>query len=183
MRIGISGAAGTGKTTLATALSEHLQWELIEDPTEEALLEKGFASWRGVRDPRTRREVRLRTFNIKMRRETDHPNCVSDKTVVDFLAYWLLNQAPLESGAQNATALEMIEAHLPSYDRILVLPWRREIGDGDGRNTDEVHALKIQACVEGLYGVLGVPFDRVEYTFGEDIAAFVARVIPELAKG
>jgi len=169
MRIGISGAAGTGKTTLAKALAERLDLTLVDDPTTEALKERGYADWRGVRDPRARREIRLRAFNIKVRNETEHVDCVSDKTTVDFLAYWLLNQAPVESGAQNFTVLDMVRDHLPRYDRILVLPWRSNIEAGGGRNTDPIHQLKLQALVEGLYSVLGVPFVQVDYTFGEDL--------------
>lgn len=177
MRIGISGAAGTGKSTLAAALAQHLGVPLVEDPTEEALRERGFSAWRGVRDPRARREVRLRALNVKMRREKELTDCVSDKTVVDFLAYWLLNQAPVEGGAQNFAVLDLVRDHLPAYDRIIVLPWRASIEAGEGRNTDPIHQLKIQACIEGLCCVLGAPIVRAEYTLGEDMAGFVERAL------
>ena len=93
MRIGISGAAGTGKTTLAKALAEHLDVTYIGDPTLTALEERGRTSWRGINDSVERRNIRLRCFAIKIREEKEAIGFASDKTVVDFLAYWVLNQA------------------------------------------------------------------------------------------
>lgn len=179
MRIGISGAAGTGKTTLAKALAEHLDIPIVEDPTLTALEEKGRTSWRGITDPVERRNIRMRIFNIKMREEKEHASFVSDKTVIDFFAYWQLNQAALEYVGRTLDLLDMVREHMSIYDRILVLPWRREIERGSNRNDDPVHALRIQAQVEGLYQVLDVPVIRAEYSFGEDMAAFVARALQE----
>ncbi len=183
MRIGISGAAGTGKTTLAEALAEHLEVPMVGDPTRTALEERGRTSWRGITDPVERRKIRMRMFNIKMREEKEPAGFVSDKTVVDFLAYWLLNQASFEYSGRTLDLYDMVREHASIYDHVLLLPWRREITADGKRNDDPVHALKIQAQVEGLYQVLGVPTVRAEYKFGEDIGAFVKRTLGEGAGG
>ena len=177
MRIGISGAAGTGKSTLARGLVDYLHVPLIEDPTLTALKEKGRSSWRGINDPVQRRNIRMRIFNIKMREERDNVAFVSDKTVADFMAYWLLNQAPIEYPARTIELLDLVRGHMKTYDHIFLLPWRHEIDPADGRNDDPVHALRIQAQVEGVYSLLDVPTTRVKYTFGEDIAALLGRVV------
>ncbi len=177
MRIGISGAAGTGKTTLAKAIAEHFDLPLIGDPTKRALMEFGRTGWKGIGDGIERRRIRLRTFQIKIGEETDASAFVSDKTVIDFLCYWMLNQAPNESEQQNAEVVEMVRKHLSTYDYVFVLPWREEIAPAEGRNCNPWHQLRIQACVEGLYKVFGCGNFRANYTFGEDLDKFLDRTL------
>src|SRR5437870_682065 len=101
MRIGIVGAAGTGKTTLARELAEALGCPLIPDYVEEVLKEHGKDSWRGVLDLRVRRTIRLEALKRKMEAENAAASFVSDKTAIDYLGYWLQNQSEHESKEQN----------------------------------------------------------------------------------
>ena len=136
------------------------------------------SSWRGINDPVERRKIRMRIFNIKIREEKDHPSFVSDKTVADFFAYWMLNQASLEYPSKTYELLDLLTEHMAVYDHLIVLPWRSEIAPADGRNDDPIHALRIQTQVEGAYAMLGARnVVRVPYTFGEDIGAFLERVV------
>lgn len=177
MRIGISGAAGTGKTTLANALAKHHNLQIIGDPTKRALQEHGRLGWSGIQDAAERRNIRLRTFKIKMQEELEAPTFISDKTVIDFLAYWMLNQSGIESEVRNFEVLDMVRNHLYVYDYIFVMPWRKEITPAEGRNANPIHQLRIQSCIEGLYHVLDCGIFRANYTFGEDLDAFLDRTL------
>jgi predicted ATPase len=175
MRIGISGAAGTGKTTLCAALGAKLGVPVIPDFVDEVLREHGKQSWRGINDTRIRRTIRLDALERKIRAEQAAEAFVSDKTVVDYLAYWLSNQAEYEVKEQNLAIIEMVRPHVARYTHRVFLPYREEVEFTPSRNSDPVHNLKVAATKRGLYAVLGAEVVEATYTFGEDIDAWVAR--------
>jgi adenylate kinase family enzyme len=177
MRIGVSGSAGTGKTTLCKALAEYLGVPFIPDTTEEALAEHGKKSWRGIMDTRVRRQIRLDALDRKIKAETAADDFVSEKSVVDYLAYWLQNQAEFETKEQNQAVVDMVRAHLPRYTHRLFLPYRSEIDYAEGRNQDPVHNLKVAANIFGMYAVMGHPAIETPHTFGEDIAEWATRFL------
>src|SRR5262245_70812 len=117
MRIGIVGAAGTGKSTLARDLATALGVPLIQDTTQDALAEHwGKSTWRGLKDTRIRRMVRLTALEKKIAAENAAESYVSDKTAIDYLAYWLQNQAEFETPDQTRSFFETARSHLPRYD-------------------------------------------------------------------
>ncbi len=175
MRIGIVGAAGTGKTTLCRDLSEALGVPCIPDFVDEVLREHGKDSWRGVMDLRIRRTIRMTALERKIAAEAAAKSFVSDKTVIDYLAYWLQNQSEHEAKDQNLAVIDMVKAHIPRYDRCVFLPYRETVDFGNARSQDPVHNLKVAGQKRGLLAVLAVPTVDAPYTFGEDVEAWIAR--------
>jgi nicotinamide riboside kinase len=179
MRIAITGSAGTGKTTLAQALATHLGVPYIPDYVEVVLKEEAGGTWKGVRDTRLRKNIRLQAIEKKMKAETEAEAFVSDKSVVDYLAYWILNQAEFETKEQNWGIVELIQPHVHRYTHRLILPFRADIEWGENRNTDPFHNYKLSAMKRGLFDQFGVPVIETPYTFGEDIAAWAAKWLGE----
>lgn len=177
MRLGIVGSAGTGKSTLARNLAAMLGVPLIPDFIPLVLREHGKESWREVRDFRLRRIIRFDAVERKIAAERSAAAFVSDRTVVDYLAYWLHNQAEHEPAEQNAAYVEMVRGHAARYTRCVFLPYREQIDAGAYRNPDPIHNLKIAAGKRGLLSILGVPTIDAPYTFGEDIQAWIDRWI------
>jgi hypothetical protein len=176
MRIGIVGAAGTGKSTLAQDLATALGVPLIPDFVPEALKEHwGKTTWRGLKDTRIRRMIRLTALEKKMAAENAAESFVSDKTAIDYLAYWLQNQAEFETPDQTRAFFDTVKGHLPRYDRCIFLPHREVVDWAEDRNQDPIHNLKVSAFKRGLLSVLGVPTIDAPYTFGEDVGAWIAR--------
>ena len=149
MRIGIIGAAGTGKTALAKNLSAHLGVPLVDDFVLTILREQGRDSWRGVSDPKARRKIREDALRRKISAEAERDAFVSDKTVVDYAAYWLQNQSEHEDAAINATFVGECRAAAARYDLFVYLPYRDKVDFGVGRNQDPTHNLKVAAVKRG----------------------------------
>ena len=175
MRIGIVGAAGTGKTTLAKALADHLGSEYLPDTVIGVLRELGRDSWRGVSDVKQRRRVREDALRRKIAAEAEHAAFVSDKTVVDYLAYWLQNQSEHEDAATNTRFVADCRAAAARYDLLVYLPYREVVEYAVGRSTDATHNLKVAAHKRGLITLLNLPAVDADYTFGEDLAAWCDR--------
>ncbi|MBL8786123.1 MAG: ATP-binding protein [Deltaproteobacteria bacterium] len=181
MRIGIIGAAGTGKSTLAKQLANHLGSTLVPDHVVTVLRELGRDSWKGVSDVKQRRKVREDALKRKVRAEAEHERFVSDKTVVDYLAYWLQNQSEHEEKHVNTAFVDQCKAAVGRYDLFVFLPLRTDVEYAVGRSQDPVHNLKVAAHKRGLLALWKLPLVEAEYTFGEDMAAWCARVLPRPA--
>ncbi|MFC1707401.1 AAA family ATPase [Planctomycetota bacterium] len=176
MRIGIVGSAGSGKSTLALDLAQALGAPVIEDITLRVLREEvGRPTWVGIRDTRIRHAIRLTALERKIEAENAAASFVSDKTVVDYAAYWLKNQAEFETLEQTRTVLEKVKAHVPRYDVCVFLPYRESIDFAEGRSNDPIHNLRLAALKRGLLTLLGATVVDAPYTFGEDVEAWIAR--------
>jgi predicted ATPase len=182
VRIGIVGAAGTGKTTLAEALGEALGAPLIDDPTYRVLEEEvGRPSWSGIRDTRLRRAVRLKTIRKKIAAEESAEAFVSDKTVMDYAAYWVKNQSSYETLEETRKMLELCRAHVPRYDVCVFLPFREDIEFSEHRSNDPIHNLHLSLLKRGILVELGATVVEAPYTFGEDIHAWIERWLRDSA--
>ncbi|MBI5610177.1 MAG: AAA family ATPase [Deltaproteobacteria bacterium] len=182
MRIGIVGAAGTGKTNLAKALAAHLGVSVIPDTVLAVLRERGRDSWRGV-DAGDRRKIREEALRRKISLEASEPAFVSDKTCVDYLAYWLQNQSETEERHINQAFLDQCKENAATFDVFVYLPYREQVDYAVGRNQDPIHNLKVAAHKRGLLAVLGLPHVEAPYYFGEDMAAWVEKWLKPFDKG
>ncbi|HYD98923.1 MAG TPA: AAA family ATPase [Alphaproteobacteria bacterium] len=148
MRIGISGSAGTGKTTLATELARRLglpfKGEAMRErlaagfdlhaitPAEHRALiaadAEGFAPW--LADP---------------------SGAVTDRTPLDMLAFWLANGYAHDDPPGTARLAERAAALCLAYDLVAVLPWGALPLAADGvRSVNPWHQLHLQAVAEGV---------------------------------
>ncbi len=174
MRIGIVGAAGTGKSSLAKALGAHLGIPVVPDTVLAVLRERGRESWRGV-DAGDRRKIREEALRRKTALEACEIAFVSDKTCVDYLAYWLQNQSEAEDRHINQTFLDQCKENATNFDVFVYLPYREAVEYAVGRNQDPIHNLKVAAHKRGLLAVLGLPHVEAPYVFGEDMAAWAQK--------
>ena len=178
MRIGIVGAAGTGKTTLARNLAVHLGSTYIPDHVLTVLREQGRDSWKGVNDITLRRRIREDALKRKVAAEAEHEAFVSDKTAIDYLAYWLQNQSEHEERHSNLAFLEQCRTAAARYDVLIFLPYREIVEFVIGRNQDPVHNLKVAAHKRGLLALWKLPTVEAEYSFGESLAGWCELWLP-----
>lgn len=119
-RIAIVGSFSTGKTTLAEAVAEPLGLPLLPEVAREVVA-LGFKLDKDA-TPETETLIFLRQW----RNELTHPDFVSDRSLVDVMAYagWVLdNQPPRKEFALWEECVRIAEHQLRSqYTKVFYLP-------------------------------------------------------------
>ncbi len=93
MRIAIAGASGTGKSTLARAISEKYNLPINPVGARSVALEMGFDNPYDVDAAGKRVEFQKRLFESKRAWELAHDSFVTDRTYLDNLTYCALHMA------------------------------------------------------------------------------------------
>lgn len=139
MRIAISGCSGTGKTTLARAISEKYGIPLNPIGARSVALEMGFDNPYDVDAAGKRVEFQKRLFEGKRDWELAHDDFVTDRSYLDNLTYCALHMAEhLEDGAIQEYSEAMVR-----YDLVLWLHMAdfQSLGDGVRKTNLEYHRL------------------------------------------
>lgn len=117
MRIAIAGCSGTGKTTLARAISEKYSIPINPVGARSVALEMGFDNPYDVDAAGKRVEFQKKLFESKRDWELAHDSFVTDRTYLDNLTYCALHMAEhLEQGS-----VAEFKASMVRYDLIFVL--------------------------------------------------------------
>ncbi len=148
LRIGISGSACVGKTTMARALSEKLKSPIIEEEMR-TYLEKTRTPLAQL--PREKvSEILAELWRNRAAREKALPAFVADNSCLDFSAYALFNDCLVEPIETHPLFKEPLE-HLAYYDAVFLLPWGELPYVDDGiRSSNHAGQLRYQMIMEGL---------------------------------
>jgi len=155
MRIAIAGASGTGKTTLARAISEKYSLPLNPIGARGVALEMGFQNPYDVDAAGKRGEFQRRLFETKRDWERAHDAFVTDRTTLDNLTYSALHMADQLEDDAVTTYTRSAER----YD-FIVRVWKRDFQklDDGARKTEsayhELYELLLGAIIERSRGLL-----------------------------
>lgn len=123
MRIGLSGAQGVGKTTLAGVLSVETGLPLVEEQARVVAGELGLDHLRKLKGrPQLSRSFQWQCLKAQIRAEEELGRFIADRTVIDNAAYWLKWRSGRSTSRANVNYYRECERHAKTYDLMLYVP-------------------------------------------------------------
>ena len=117
-RIAVTGVDGTGRTTLARALSKELDIPCIEDQTRSHVHALGYQTIYDLPDSVS---VRIKLFNDLVRSHAEMPAFVSDGSVIDWFAQWQRWEWNHVAPAQSEALCQQAQECAATYTHVIFL--------------------------------------------------------------
>ena len=174
MRIAISGAPGTGKTTLCNLIGQHTSLECLPEVEERVAVEMGYRDTGHLIKERGR-EGLLENFFLslekKVREERGMDNYVTDKTVWDVGARWFGRLWEGTTKEQHNRMREVMREFSQEkvYDKIIYLPLLKDrvVKDDGLRTTDFEIRYQRSLLIQGLLASYDVDFTPYDFKFSD----------------
>lgn len=177
MKIGISGAGGIGKTTLIAKIAPAGGYPIIPDVIDDILCERGYKNFGDVLEKEEHADIRMTALRRKIDLERASKDFITDKTVCDYYAYWLLRTAPFASLEQNVLFASQVREHITFYDRVFIPKFGQfPLADNGLRSTDYSHQYRVHCLIKGIYSEEGVAFQEVIHTLDEPVEQVLRRM-------
>jgi energy-coupling factor transporter ATP-binding protein EcfA2 len=179
MSYGLSGASGTGKSTLAKALAEKMHIHYLDASTTRLMAEFSFnpvGDGHSLDERITAQEYLLGAF-VRMLRHAPRP-FVCDRTPIDMAAYMLgeitMRNSTLAQGERVRKYVgDCMEALFHNFDAVLTV---RPLGTYEAASTrpprNPAYQWKIQYLIDGLIANI----DEQDYT---SIGAIIVKPLDE----
>jgi predicted ATPase len=157
IRLAFTGASGTGKSTLATAIAKKLSLPICPTGSREIAKEMGFDSPYDVDAAGKRAEFQQRLFLDKLTWEQSRRGFVTDRTYLDNLAYTFLHAPAL---AMDAEFVGRVYDAMTVYTHIVFCPLGafQDTGDDPARVHDAAYHRRYEDYLVKLMqgnGILG----------------------------
>jgi len=137
-RIGFTGPAGTGKSTLARETAKILDIEMLSsrDITQPILERDEYEYGSGIQIERflahNNRQLEIMRETIKRQKKCE--NFVTDRTVVDLAAY-AIKELHEHDDKTLRTIYNACKKHAGMYTHLIVCPWRHGPVENNNRRT------------------------------------------------
>lgn len=175
MRIALSGAPGTGKTTLGKLITKETCLDYIPEIEDVIAQEDGYTHTGQIRDVLGHEGLIDNFFrSLKRKREIEagKENFITDKCMLDLGARWFANMWEGTTKEQHDEVRRQMRlmASENHYDRIIYMPFHfdRETDYGMGRTTDTNLRYKRSILIKGLAQEFGVNLAPYEYLFSDE---------------
>lgn len=142
MRIALTGASSTGKTTLAKALLDDHRFNKYVRTLLKVDARKIIESYNCKNvDEMTRKQLQdfeLRYFQIKKEQETEQDNFLSERSFVDIAAYWIVRDTYDCTLEEQEKLIEPCKQQSSNYDLTIYLPFGLFTFESDGYRSENM---------------------------------------------
>lgn len=151
LTIGLCGAQGVGKSTLAKRLAEELGLPLITKQARKAARTLGLDK---LPNPRT--EVALSNafqnlcLHYQLQEESKYPSFISDRTTIDNALYYLMNNAFHAEPADNMLYYQKCTENTSRYSLLVYIPIEFELKDDGFRDNNRFRQQEADFLIKGL---------------------------------
>lgn len=163
-RIGVCGAAGTGKSSFAEALAKALDMPFLKSKeiTQDILSRDGYDYSSGVQIERflansgRQNEILRRTMEQQAVEQF-----VTDRTVIDLAAYVVCEMNSETNVVQHI--LEACKRNVMNYTHLFLCPWQDvPVTDNNRRTLKPYYQLMIHAVERGIMDEWGVKYFTIK---------------------
>lgn len=148
MRIGITGAQGTGKTTLASALSKVLEIPLIKEQARFVAKRLKINRMSELKyDPELAATFQLECLHSQLRAENLYSCFVSDRTTIDNAVYWLKWHSHRHESWKNNQYYQMALSNVLNYDLVIYVPPEIHLQDDGFRSVNSFYQAEIDLYI------------------------------------
>lgn len=156
MKVGFTGSGGTGKSTVLKAILP----KLVEmDPSIEYLpsVARTVFSRHGVVEadqenwsPKELYSFQKEILDLRLEKEREHPNFISDRTMIDHVAYTMFRCYEGIPDDEFASLMALLEENINQYDIIFYFPILFTPPPDGLRQGGEAYRSAIDLIIRGL---------------------------------
>ncbi len=182
VKIGICGAQGVGKSTLAKALAKELGYPLIKEEARKIMKDMDIKSPKELqKNPDKGRKFQLACLRRQIAAEKKYTRFISDRTTIDNAAYWLKWHAHKSRSVENMAYYTLAWENAEKYDLLVyILPGIPLIDDGV-RSTNESYQAEMDMLIRIFLYSWGQAY--ITIAAEETLEERVKRVVAEVGKG
>lgn len=180
MRIGICGAQGTGKSTLARALAKDLNLPLIEEQARIAAHKLGITrpSKDLTENPDLGIVFELYCLTLQLRSEEQcNQGFVSDRTLIDIVVYWKKWCEHKSPPDLSTLIYDLCKQRAQKYDLVVYVPTEIPLKGDNFRSTDKRYQAEMDSLARTMIEFCSPPrVITVTGTVEERVAQVLAQV-------
>lgn len=173
VRVGFTGAGGTGKTTSANYLSEELGLGTFPSASRVLYEERDLSEEKVQTEFSNEERLKLQfeIFAMKVKQDTENFSYVTDRTLLDHWAYCLAYCGGFMENDQFLQFETTVRAHMKStYSHIFYFPWGYfEPGTDGVRQDRKSWQSQIDALIVGYSFRWNLPVIEVPQLDGKDV--------------
>lgn len=180
-KIGLCGAQGTGKSTLAREISNYFDLPMITEQARTAAHMLGLASPKDCSgNPQLGVAYQQLCLSLQVGAESSLDSFVSDRTTADNALYWMKWQSHNVDSVTNLQYYDTCRKNMVNYDLVIYVPPEFDPPDDGFRSTSKSYQGEMDFLLRCLLGEMRSPLAGGYMTVRGDVQQRLWQVVQKL---